>query len=148
MQIASPTAPAVTLDIRTLKFSDGHERMRKIALKVLEMGKSVSVYVKIKPKSCLPSRNAVDSAIIEVSDNPRKNLSSKLLGRTILYGCAFTVDRVHLKGQGKHFCCKTLHHLDIDDKRNLKMFSFQYKVQLLFSWKSREQLMRKTLVLL
>ena len=126
-KVALAAALAVCVDVRPLSFCDGHPEMKDFAQSIFEMGQSVPENEKIDPKSYLPGRTAVTSAVKELSEQLRSNFTSEVQNGLLEYGGAATIDGVHLKVQGKHYFDFTLHFMDIQEKGRFSKVEFKIR---------------------
>ncbi len=118
--------------------------MRHFAQTIFETGQSAPANEKIYPKSYLPGRYAVTSAVREISNKYRREFITELKNGTLQYGGAITIDGVHLKVQGKHFYDFTLHYMEISNKGPFDGAIYNVRNMTLLMLKDQRHLTRKT----
>ena len=108
-KVAHATALAVALDIRPSSSWGGHLGMRQFSKTIFELGQKVPVSERTNPKCCLLGQTAVTSAVGEINKSLRQKFAAQIESKCLKYGGAVSVDGVHLKVKGKHFCDFTVH---------------------------------------
>ena len=138
-KVAQAAELAVCLGIRPLGFCDGSVEMKNFAQTIFEMTQTVPANKKIDPKSYLPGRNAVTSAVRETSDSLRHKFITDRRNGLLRFGGAVTVDGVHLNVQGKHFYDFKLHFLEVKDKGPFSGVQFEIPNETLLLLEEPEQ---------
>ena len=111
--ISRAAAMAVILDLRPIGFTDNHPGIASFAEAVFKAGQSVPSGITINPKSYLPSKYAVTSALTEIGCELRSKFKNVLEKKLIGLGGAVTVDGVSLKLQRRHYYDFTFHHIHV-----------------------------------
>ena len=126
-RVANAAALAVVVDIQPLSFCDGHARMRSFAKTIFELGQKVPANELIDPKSYLPGRTAVTTAVKELRDESRQNFIAQMHSGKLRYGGAATIDGVHLNLHGRHYYDFTLHSMHFREKGPFSGVQFEIK---------------------